>query len=115
MNNENNNSNITSTAIAVGGSIDSGKCLAPNTEVLMYTGTIKQVKDIKVGDILMGDDSTSRNVLEYHKGTGEMYKITPVKGDPYFTNGEHILCLKYTDSGYVFYSDGRKRYIVRYM
>lgn len=41
----------------------SGKCLGRNTKVLMFDGTVKNVQDIKVGDLLMGDDSTARTVL----------------------------------------------------
>ena len=34
-----------------------GKCLGKNTPVLMYDCTIKNVQDICVGDLIMGDDS----------------------------------------------------------
>ena len=40
-----------------------GKCLGVNTPVLMYDGTIKMVQNIKVGDMIMGDDSTPRKIL----------------------------------------------------
>ena len=76
----------------------SGKCLAPDTKVMMVNGTTKQAKDIKVNDNLMGDDSSPRKVLSICKGKGQMYKIVPVRGDPYIVNGPHILCLK--SSGY---------------
>ncbi|UGC97907.1 intein-containing DNA helicase [Salmonella phage JD02] len=40
-----------------------GKCLKRGTEVIMFDGTTKKVEDVIVGDVLMGPDSTPRNVL----------------------------------------------------
>lgn len=74
----------------------SGKCCRKNTPVIMYDGTIKMVQDVKAGDVLMGDDSTPRTVLNTVKGRGKMYTITPLRGDPYTVNEDHILTLKCT-------------------
>jgi len=71
-----------------------GKCLGIDTKILMFDGTIKKVQDIKVGDILMGDDSTPRNVLTLARGREQMYKISSKKGDSYTCNESHILSLK---------------------
>ena len=71
-----------------------GKCLKINTPVMMFDGTIKMVQDIKSGDLLMGDDSTSRNVISTCHGKEQMYKVVPKKGDPYTVNESHILSLK---------------------
>lgn len=73
-----------------------GKCWAAGTPIMMYDGTVKSVEDIQVGDVLMGDDGTPRNVLSLGHGTAPMYKVTPTKGDPYIVNDAHILSLKYT-------------------
>lgn len=73
-----------------------GKCLAKDTPILMYDGTIKLVQDIQVGDLLMGDDSTARTVLSLARGVDEMYDVIPVKGEKYTVNQEHILVLKNT-------------------
>ena len=75
------------------GGTSGGKCLHPDTPVLLYDGRIKKAKDIVVGDQLMGPDSTPRNVLALGSGRSKMYKITPVKGDPYIVNKDHILTL----------------------
>ena len=72
-----------------------GKCLGKDTPVLMYDGTIKMVQDVVVGDLLMGDDSTPRNVLTLARGREQMYKIGCKKGDGYIVNESHILSLKY--------------------
>jgi len=73
-------------------------CFAPGTKVLMYDGTIKNVEDVKVGDQVMGDDSSPRNVLELCHNYDTMYKIIPTKGNPVIVNENHILSLK--SSGY---------------
>jgi len=75
-----------------------GKCLGKDTPILMYDGTIKMVQDIVVGDILMGDDSTPRNVLTLARGKETMYKVVTKKGDGYIVNESHILSLKYSSS-----------------
>lgn len=70
------------------------KCSSPDKENLMYDGTIKRSRDIKVGDLLMGDDSTPREVLEVGSGRGQMYRVTQANGDSYEVTGDHVLCLK---------------------
>lgn len=92
-------SRATSTAVAIGGSVDSGKCFGIDTIVLQYCGDPIKVQDINRDTILMGDDYTPRRVLETHSGTGKMYKITQDNGHVTYVNGEHILCLMY--EGYV--------------
>jgi intein/homing endonuclease len=71
-------------------------CFAPGTEVLMYDGTVKKVEDVKVGDILMGDDNTPRNVQELYHDTEEMFEIKPNKGESYTVNLKHDLVLECT-------------------
>ena len=78
----------------------SGKCLGYDTDVLMYDGTIKKVQDIKVGDLLMGDDSKPRKVLSTNVGYGRLKKIVPKKGNPWICNDEHILTLSKYRSGW---------------
>ena len=73
-----------------------GKCLGRGTPILMYDGTIKEVQDIQVGDLLMGDDSTPRTVLSLARGRERMYKIHQTKGGDYTVNESHILSLKMT-------------------
>lgn len=71
-------------------------CLSKGTGILMFDGTIKNVEDVLPGEQVMGWDSTPRNVLELCRGTDEMYRITPVKGDQITVNKRHILTLKCT-------------------
>jgi superfamily II DNA or RNA helicase len=79
--------------VLVVASTGSGKCLGKGTPVMLYDGTIKPVEEIKVGDQLMGDDSTPRTVLSLARGQEELFKVTPVKGDSWVCNKSHILSL----------------------
>lgn len=92
--------------------LGSGKCHAFDTPILMYDGEIKMVQDIKVGELLMGDDSTPRRVMSLATGQDKMYNIIPVKGDPYTVNEEHILCLK--ASGFPSLSHNNNKYNKHY-
>jgi Hom_end-associated Hint len=74
--------------------LGAGKCMAKDTPILMYDGTIKMVQDIQVGDLLLGDDSGPRTVLSLARGRDKMYDIVPAKGNKYTVNQEHILCLR---------------------
>ena len=79
--------------IALIGKPGVGKCLHPDTPVRMANLSIKLAKKIKVGDYLMGDDSTPREVTSTVVGHEEMYKITQQYGDSYIVNKSHILTL----------------------
>ena len=70
-------------------------CFAPGTEVLMFNGETKKVEEVKIGDVLMGDDNTSRIVQELYHDTEEMFEIKPNKGDSYTVNLRHDLVLDY--------------------
>jgi len=73
-----------------------GKCLGRGTPILMYDGTVKTVENIQAGDNLMGPDSKPRKVVNTCKGYGRLYKVSPVKGDPYIINENHVLSLKHS-------------------
>jgi len=75
-----------------------GKCNGRNTPIIMYDGNIKMVQDIKVGELLMGDDSTPRKVLSLARGKEPMYKIIQNVGNDYTVNESHILSLKHFKS-----------------
>lgn len=70
-----------------------GKCLHPDTPVMRFDGTVVPVKTIRSGDLLMGPDSRPRRVLSTGSGRGPMFRITPVVGDPWECNDQHILSL----------------------
>lgn len=70
-----------------------GKCLGKGTPVLMYDGTVKVVEEVRIGDVLMGDDSTPRTVLSTTKGREMLYRVHQERGDGYTVNKSHILSL----------------------
>jgi hypothetical protein len=69
------------------------KCLCPNTKIPLWNGYIKLAKDIIIGDQIIGDDGTIRNVLKIINGQDKMYNIFQQFGDSYRVNSEHILTL----------------------
>lgn len=71
-------------------------CHAKGTEILMADGSIKKVEEIRVGDTVMGPDSTPREVLRLHRGIEPMYRIIPNKGEPFEVNEGHYLALEST-------------------
>lgn len=75
-------------------------CHALGQKILMYDGSLQRVEDIKVDDLLMGANSAPHKVLSLIRGTGLMYKISPIKGEPFVVNEDHILTLVYTNEGH---------------
>lgn len=71
-----------------------GKCLAPDTGIVMYSGQVKKVQDIVCGDVLMGDDNTPRTVQSTVTGQDDMYTVlNNYYNVKYTVNSEHILTL----------------------
>lgn len=68
-----------------------GKCLGRGTPVLMADGQVKPVEDVVEGDQLMGPDSEPRTVRALSSGLSNLYRITPIKGDPWICNGNHLI------------------------
>lgn len=86
--------------LAITGSTGTGKCHGFGTRILMYDGTVKEVQDIVVGDLLMGNDSTPREVLSLARGIDEMYRV--FEGEEYYdVNKSHILSLKKHGTKYI--------------
>ena len=79
-----------------------GKCLGGGTPVLMADGRVLPVEQISPGDRLMGPDGKARTVLSINMGTGELYRISPCKGEPWICNDAHVLTLVDSLSSTVF-------------
>lgn len=70
-------------------------CFIKGTPIMMYDGTSRPVETIGEGELVMGDDSTPRTVLELCRGMENMYKIQPLHdGMPYIVNETHKLVLR---------------------
>ena len=102
-------------AIGLYGEKGVGKCLGFNTPILMYDGSIKMVQDIKNGDVLMGDDSTPRNVLSLARGKEEMFEIShTLHNESYIVNKSHILTLKMSDNKKLIDRKNRNSFVVKW-
>ena len=74
------------------------ECFAPNTKVRMADMSIKEIKDIKVGDFVMGTNGATK-VTAVHNGTDTMYDVKALNGDLIFTCNSKHLIKQYT--GYI--------------
>lgn len=87
-----------------------GKCLGIDTSVIMHNGEVKMIQNIKQGEVVMGDDSTPRNVLSVCSGQDEMYKVTNENGDSYIVNSHHILTFQISTT--IRYNTNTKKFVV---
>lgn len=76
-----------------------GKCFAKGTPIRMFDGTVKNIEDIVLGDVVMGDDSTPRRVDGLAQGVDDMYRVDQKYGMSYTVNSEHILSLVHRNTG----------------
>jgi len=89
------------TRLGVIGSVDSGKCFARDTPILMKNGEIKMIQDIKIGDFVLGDDNiVGKQVRMLVRGRTCMYKVYQKNGLDYTVNKHHILSLKINSECY---------------
>jgi len=70
--------------------------LAPNQLVLMSNGLFKECKDLIIGDLLMSTESDPISITNVEKCNQEMYKIIPLRGDPYIISENHIISVRMT-------------------
>lgn len=69
-----------------------GKCLHPDTKLVMFDGSVKTAKEIEICDVLLGDDGSPRSVKSTVKGKDTLYTVYNDDYDVNYTvNSEHIL------------------------
>jgi len=85
-------------AMAFCGGPKSGKCHRKGQGILMHSGEIRKVEDIKVGDVLCGPHGP-RRVLRTNTGRGQMYEVRPNKGPRWCVNADHILTVYWKHHG----------------
>ena len=73
-------------------------CFSRDTPILLYNGSIKMSQDICIGDILVGDDSKPRTVLDLCTGVDQLYQINQLNGMSYTVNSQHTLVLQMSNS-----------------
>lgn len=90
-------------------------CHGKDTEIMMYDGSIKAVQNVNIGDKLMGDDGTCRNVLNLYHGRDILYNIThKINNESYVVNSEHKLALKYLGNNIIKYKNGYRIVWMKY-
>lgn len=114
-NNPNLSSDINTNGMLIYGINSSGKCFHPNTKIMLYNGSIKKAKYVTKNDILMGDDSTPRNITEIHKGKDQLFKVNLFDNKNFICNGNHILCLLKKSNHHFFYDSKIKKYTIEYI
>ena len=70
------------------------KCVDPETNVLLWNGSMKRAKDIQIDDVIIADDGLPSKVKNICKGEDTMYSIFQNKGITYKVNSKHTLTLK---------------------
>lgn len=76
-------------------------CFAENTPVLSWNGSTIMSQNVKIGDVLVGDDGYPRTVTDLCNGQDDMYKILQKNGTDYTVNSKHKLILKFCGDGKV--------------
>ena len=73
-------------------------CFGAGTPILLLNGLRVPVEDVRVGDVLFGDDGTTRTVLSLKGGREALYRFEFNDGVEYVFNESHLLCLVATQS-----------------
>ena len=71
-------------------------CFEKDTKILLWNTQIKNIQDIKVGDVLVGSNGTKRIVKETFSGKDKLYTVKQNNGESYVVNSKHELLLKPT-------------------
>lgn len=76
-------------------------CFDPKTKALMFDGSAKEMSDLKCGELLMGPDGKSRQILSMCEGEKNMYEIKYKKRSKksldtngFICTGGHLLVLR---------------------
>ena len=84
------------------------KCVSADSRLFLFNGDYCLAKDIKVGDKILGDNGTVRNVLKVIKGNSQMYEISQAYGESYKVNNNHTLTLHMPDHKVIFWNSSKQ-------
>lgn len=90
-------------------------CLGLGTKIPLWDGRILNVEDLKVGDVVIGDDGNKRNIKDITTGSGKLYKVSQSRGDDYIVNEYHILTVRMPDHKVVFWNNTKKGWSMRWL
>lgn len=68
-------------------------CHSYGYPITMYDGSIKEVQDIIIGDLVMGVNSSAREVIDLYRGFEKFYRVKTIKGEYFDVNENHVLHL----------------------
>ena len=88
------------------------KCISPDTKVVLWSSMPKRADEISVGDFVVGDDGTKREVLSVINGKGHLYEVQQANSEPYVVNAEHILTLHMPDHKVIFWNTAKNGWTV---
>lgn len=77
------------------GQNSAGKCFEKGTPMVLWEGESCLVEELRIGDRLIGDDGTPREILFQTDGYGMLYDIVNEDDNQvlFTVNDQHILCL----------------------
>lgn len=88
------------------------KCIGQDVIVPLFSGKNIKAKDVKMDDILIGDDGLPRKINNIIKGRGKMYEVSQSLGESYIVNEDHILTLHMPDHKVIFWNTQKKGWSV---
>jgi hypothetical protein len=83
-------------------------CLKTGTKIPLWNGKILNIEDLKIGDVVIGDDGNKRNITNITNGSGKLYKVSQPRGDDYIVNEHHILTVRMPDHKVIFWNNTKK-------
>ena len=93
-----------------------GRRSCKSTEMIwMWDGSMKKAEDVKVGDVVIGDDGLQRPVISTVSGESLMYKVKQKDGDDYEVSCAHILTLKFCGHGEIHWRENSSTYGLWFM
>ncbi len=70
-----------------------GPCHRKGTKILMASGEFKNVENIKIGEFVLGIDNKPKKVIREFSGIDMIYEVNQLRGESYYTTGDHKLYL----------------------
>lgn len=67
------------------------ECFDPDTKIIMSDYSIRAIKDIGIGDCVLGPDGLPKEVIEVCSGIDDMYQVDQISGNSYIVNSHHPL------------------------
>ncbi len=69
-------------------------CFGADVLVRLWDGGVEVSQDVRVGDVLVGDDGTPRTVLSTCSGKDELFVVDQARGMSYVVNSKHTLLFR---------------------